>query len=133
MSLIRRLFLHSPKLYIAAVIFNLVLCLLRLLVRGFDRFIFYYDALTLAGGASIFLGLLMLMARLGALDIFGYAFSMFRGGGSDASLRRDRDLYAYRNRKAAERSKKELTFIPFITTGIVFLLAGVILWSLFSQ
>ena len=105
MSIFRRLFFHSPKRYIAAVVMNLVFSLIVLLVRGFDQLIFYYDALTAAGAISIFFGLLLLVAYFGAFDVFGFAISMFRGGGSDASLRRDRDLYDYRNRKKEERNR----------------------------
>ena len=128
MSLFRRLFLHSPKTYIAAAALNLLLCLIVLLVRGFDLPIYYFDALTISGSVSILFGLLMLVAHQGSFDIFGYAFSMLRNGGSDPGLRRDRDLYGYRERKKEERSKKELTFMPFIVVGAVFLLAGAVLW-----
>ena len=70
----------------------------------------------------------MLTAYWGTFDIFGYAFSMLRHGGSDPGMRRDRDLYGYRERKKEERSKKEFAFMPFITVGAVFLLAGAVVW-----
>lgn len=128
MNLFRRLFLHSPKMYIAATVLNLLLCLVVLIVRGFDLPVFYFDALTVSGSVSILLGLLMLTAYWGTFDIFGYAFSTIRHGGSDPSMRRDRDLYGYRERKKEERSKKEFAFMPFITVGVVFLLAGAVVW-----
>ncbi|MCR5324982.1 MAG: DUF3899 domain-containing protein [Lachnospiraceae bacterium] len=128
MSIFRRLFFHSPKTYIAAVVLNLAFCLIVLLVRGFDRLIFYYDAMTTAGSISILFGLLLLVTYWGAFDIFGYAFSMFKVHLTpDASIRRDKDLYEYKIRKQEERSRKELGFMPFIVVGAVFLILGVII------
>ena len=132
MSWMRRFVLHSPKVYIAALILNILVCFPVLLGKGFDRLIFYYDGMTAAGAVSILVGLLILVSYFGAFDIFGYSFSMVKYGWSDYSLRRDKDYVAYKERKSAERSKKEYIFMPFIITGTVFLTVGIAIWKLFG-
>lgn len=114
----KRLFCHSWKRYAAAAAIGLVLTLLGLLRNGFSQRIFYYDALTVAGAALIFIGLLLLVSRLGAFDTFTYAFSAL---GSD---RRYHSLYDYTEAKSAKRRRESWGFMPFISTGLLFLAVG---------
>lgn len=86
-----------------------------LLIRGFDRRIYYMDALSVAGAVSILLGLLMLAASAGAFDTIGYGFSTLR------SVRRDKDLYEYSLRKKEKRKGRGRAYLPLIAVGAVFL------------
>lgn len=121
MSLVRRLFLHSPREYLIALGLGALLTGLRLWSLGGTLSLFWADALETAGGVLILLGLLGLVARLGAFDTVGYAFSTFR------SRRRYEDLYAYASAKKEERSRRSWGFMAFIAVGVLFLAAGLIL------
>ena len=118
MSLVRRLFLHSPRGYLIALGLGALLTGLRLWSLGGTLPLFWADALETAGGVLILLGL---VARLGAFDTVGYAFSTFR------SRRRHADLYAYASAKKEERSRRSWGFMAFIAVGVLFLAAGLIL------
>ena len=56
----------------------------------------------------------------GAFDIFGFAASAL-------GRRRYRDLYEYSTAHQEKRQRSGWTFGPFLLTGAVFLLAGLIL------
>ncbi len=121
MSFLRRFFLHSPKRYIAAFIIAAVFTVLILYSKGFDLRINYMDAFTTAGSIVILLGLLLLVAYLGAFDTFGYGFSKVFG------KKRYSDLVEYNAIKKEKRRLGELVFMPYITVGAVFLLVGLLI------
>ncbi len=113
----RRLLLHSPKVYAVALALGVILTALVLRSRGSLLPLWWADGLTAAGGVLILLGLLGLVARLGAFDTVGYGVSRIRG-------RRYKDLYAYSEAKREKRSHTPPGFMPFIAVGAVFFLAG---------
>ena len=121
MDLLRRLILHSPKRYLAALGLAALLTGLRLWSLGGTLPLFWADALETAGGVLILLGLLGLVAHLGAFDTVGYAFNTFR------SQRRYKDLYEYSAAKKDSRSRQPWGFMAFIAVGAVFLVAGLVL------
>ena len=121
MDLLRRLFSHSPGRYLIALGLAALLTALRLWSLGGTLPLFWADALEAAGGVLILLGLLELVARLGAFDTVGYAFSTFR------SQRRYKDMYEYSTAKKENRSRQPWGFMAFITVGAVFLIAGLVL------
>ena len=112
----RRLFLHSPKVYAVALALGILLTALVLRSRGSLLPLWWADGLS-AGAVLVLLGLLGLAARLGAFDIVGYSFSTL-------GSRRYKDLFAYSEAKKEKRSRSELGFMPFLTVGAVFLVAG---------
>lgn len=116
--MLKRIFVHSGKHYIAAVSVGLVLTLLMLWKNGFTHRIAYMDALTMAGGALILLGLLFLVARLGAFDIFAFSLTTLHGP------RRYHTLYDYTEAKTAKRRKTEWTFVPYIAVGVLLMAVG---------
>lgn len=121
MDLLRRLFLHSARRYLIALGLAVLLTALRLWSLGGNLPLFWADALETAGGVLILLGLLGLVARLGAFDTVGYAFSTFR------SQRRYKDLYEYSEAKKEGRSHQAWGFMAFIAVGAVFLIGGFVL------
>ena len=118
----RRLFLHSPKVYAAALALGAVLTAVNLWSRGGGLLFRWADAVSTAGAALIFMGLLGLVARLGAFDTMAYGFSKMWNP-------RYRDLVEYTEAKAEKRRRAPLGFMPFIAVGILFLAAGLILRS----
>ena len=116
----RRLFLHSPRVWALAFSLGAVLTALGLWSRGSLLLIWWADSLSVAGAVLVLLGLLGLVARLGAFDTVGYGFSTF-------GKRRYKDLYEYTQAKAEKRSRAPLGFMPLIATGAAFFAAGLIL------
>ena len=112
----RRLFLHSPKVYVIALVLGAAVAAFRLLIR-------WADAMSTAGAVLILLGLLGVVARLGAFDTVGY-------GVSKIWKPRYGDLVEYTEAKAEKRSRAPLGFMPFMTVGVLFLAAGLILRSM---
>ena len=89
--------------------------------QGFGLRYWYAEAMTASGAIVFLIGMLQLAAYFGAFDTFGYSFSTFR------SQRRYQDLYEYTAGKSEERKHGELTFMPFLVVGLVFLLIGLLL------
>ena len=121
MSFLRRFILHSPKRYLVGLLLAAALVLVSLFIRGFDHLIYYVDSFGIAGGAVFLIGMLQLVSYWGAFDTFGYSFSSFR------HKSRYEDLYEYTVKKQESRRVNELTFMPFIVVGLVFLLICLIL------
>lgn len=117
MGIFSRLFRHKAGYYAAAAAAALAVAALMLWKNGFYGPLAYMDALTVAGAVVGFLGLLGLASHFGAFDTFGYSFSTFGN-------RRYENLYEYSRAKQESRSRGGWTFMPFITVGAVFLLAG---------
>lgn len=119
MSFFAKVFKHSPWRYIVAVLISIAVAVVVLIQRGFDRPEFYFDGLSAGGALTFFLGLLMLVQYLGAFDTFGYGFGRRNG-------KIDKDYFEYSQVKHEKRSKTPWTFCPFLTVGILFVVAGVI-------
>lgn len=124
MSFLKRYFFHSPVRYIVALVLNIAVALIVLCVRGFDLKIYYVDAFSAAGAASVFFGLLLWVAAAGAFDTIGYGFSTFGTG------RKYKDLYEYTVRKKELRSRQNKTYMPHIIVGLVFLLVSILISAL---
>ena len=81
----------------------------------------YRDGSTIAGFAILFFGLLLLLSHFGAFDIFNFYFQ--RKKKDDGS----KENYGeYVKRKKEEKSALNLYFLPYIITGIIFVLFSVI-------
>lgn len=121
MGFLRKWFFHSPVRYAVALVLNIAVGLIVLSVRGFNLKIYYVDAFSAAGAVSALLGLLLWVAAAGAFDTIGYGFSTL------GSNRKYKDLYEYTVRKKEKRSRQKLTFMPYIVTGIVFIMISLII------
>ena len=118
MSVIRKLFLHSPKSYIIALSIATVIAVIRLATTGFDLLFYYIDALTIAGAIIFLVGMLAVVSKFGAFDMFRYSFSSLRRSG------KYKDYYEYESKKQETRTRTELTFMCYFTVGAVFLIVG---------
>ena len=134
MSFFRKFIWHSPKHYIAAFILCAAVSFVMLWTRGYDKAFFYYDALSAAGGICFFFGLLKLVSYFGAFDTFGYSFGKMRQNGTkrpDTPGQKEHSrldsLYDYSNAKRAERSRSELTFMPYLLIGLLFLAVAIVI------
>lgn len=109
------------KNYVAAFILNIALALLVLFLRGFGLRIYYVDAFSVAGFVSILFGLLVWVAAAGAFDTIGYGFSTL------SAHRKYKDLYEYSLQKKEKRRRSNKAFMPFVVTGIVFLIISLLI------
>ena len=119
----KKIFFHSPVRYAVAFALAVIITLIRLFTTSFDLMIHYIDALTIAGALVFLIGMLQIVTRLGAFDIFGYSFTTFR------TQSKYKDLVEYRRIKEEKRSRENLTYIPFILVGTGFLTVGFTLYS----
>ena len=116
----RRLFFHSPKTWGVSLLLGVLLTALGLFFRKSFLLIWWSDSLSIAGAVLVLLGLLGLVARLGAFDTVAYGFSTF-------GKRRYKDLFEYTQAKAEKRSHAPPGFMPLIAVGVLFLAAGILL------
>ena len=123
LTMIKKLILHSPKHYIAAAVIALALSTVAFFTRGGGAFVPFIigDALSIGGMIVLFLGLLFMVAYFGAFDSFSYAFRNWTR--VDARS----DYLSFMNNRRDERRQGRLTFMPFIVTGLFFILAGALL------
>ncbi|MBQ4563478.1 MAG: DUF3899 domain-containing protein [Lachnospiraceae bacterium] len=121
MKFLREYVFHSPIHYGIAFGLNVLLVLLVLFLKGFDRILAYIDAFSVAGSVSVLYGLLMLVTSLGAFNMFGYAFSSFR------TERKYKDLYEYTMVKQKKQAGREKTYTPYMIVGVIFLLVSYVL------
>ena len=123
MKRLKQLFLQSPKQYIIAGVFNIVLALIVLILKGFRLRVNYVDAFTISGAVTFLIGMLRLVWYFGAFYTFGYSFTnIFREPG-----KRFKSLYDYCEIKTEKRRKGGYVFMPFITVGLVMLLIGLLI------
>ena len=121
MSFFRRFFFHSWKPYLTGLLLAAALVLWILYQKGFDRLLCYVEALTTAGAVVLLIGLLQLVAYLGAFDTFGYGWKYITKYGQY------KDLVEYNEKQREKRAQGELVFMPFITVGCLILAAGLLL------
>ena len=110
-SFLYRLFRQPLCRYAAAVALGGIITLLSLWRNGVDYRLAYADALTTAGAALFFLGLLLWVGYLGVFDIFGYSVSSL-------GKRRYKDLFEYSAAHQSKRKRSGWYFVPFLTAGL---------------
>ncbi len=120
MNFFRKFFWHSPVHYVIAVLIAGGFSCAVLFTKGAGSTIMWMDALTTGGAIAALFGLLLLSARLGSFEIFGYSFRKFGG-------RTDKDFYAYMEENKQKRSAQEYTFMPYITVGLLFIVTGMLI------
>ena len=127
MGFFRRFVFHSPLRYVIAGMTGVALVLAYLILHGFGLLFYWMDAVSTAGAVLVLVGLLGVVSYLGAFDTVGYGFHTL------APERRYKDLYEYAAAKKKKRSRRELTFMPFINVGLVFLAVSLILRLLMER
>ena len=121
MSLLTRLFRHSPWRYILSLLGSAAIVIIVLLTAGYTGPLAWANALTAAGSVLILCGLLSWVGRLGGFDMFRYAFSTF-------GQRRHHDFFSFTEAQQGKRRAAAWTFLPPVWVGLVCLLAGLLVW-----
>ena len=123
MEFLRKYIFHSPAHYGIAVGLNILIVILMLCSRGANFLLAYVDAFSTAGAVSVLFGLLLLVAGLGAFNIFGFAFSGIRGE------RKYKDFYEYTVAKEEKQTRQKKIYMPYIVVGLIFLVVSFLLSS----
>lgn len=122
MKFFKKFFFHSWKHYIIACVFALALTIFAAFSRKIFSLLFIADSFALAGVITFLIGGLVLVGYFGGFDTLSYGISSF--------IRKNKkydDLFDYTEKKKLRRKSGDLTFMPYFTIGIFFLLVSFIL------
>lgn len=122
MYYLRKIFLHSPGHYIAALILAVAAGVFRYCGLSADVGARYavYETLSVAGAVTFLIGGLMTVAYFGAFDLFSYTFSAGRRSG------KYRDYADYSQKTAEKRSDGSWYFVPYYAVGLVLFLLSLL-------
>lgn len=122
MHYLRKIFLHSPGHYVAAVIMAVAVGVFRYCALSPEvsaRFA-VYETLSVAGAVTFLFGGLMLVAYFGAFDMFSYTFSSGRTGG------KYKNYADYSQKSAEKRARGSFYFVPYFVVGLAVLLLSLL-------
>lgn len=107
----------SSKRILIIHIVDIIMILLILLMKGFDKAINYCDAFFIAGLLMICFGGLSFVSNCGAFDIFGYSFKTVGTKLSGNPNKEYQNLSAYVESKKDRRLKEKFNFVPYLLVG----------------
>ena len=110
---------------------GVLISLIYLIVNGFDLMINYCDAFFISGFVITSIGVLSVLSYLGAFDTIGYSFyALGRVFTSKKELdeKKYNDLVDYVEKKKSKRGKLKEFFLPYIYSGVFYILLAVILF-----
>lgn len=84
------------------------------------------NAFFIAGATMILLGALDICIHFGALDIFSYMFVNHK-------KEENKTFYDYCETKKEKRKKTQLSFLPYIIVGVIFVLVSIVLLIIFNN
>jgi len=108
---------ESSKRILIIHVVDIVMILLILLMKGFDKAINYCDAFFIAGLLMICFGGLSFVSNCGAFDIFGYSFKTVGTKLSGNPNKEYQNLSAYVESKKDRRLKEKFNFVPYLLVG----------------
>ena len=122
MYFLRKIFLHSPGHYLAALIVAIAMGIFRFVtLPGWisTRFV-WYEIFSVSGFMTFMIGALLTVAYFGAFDLFGYVFSPGRIG----KQRKYKDYADYSQKKAEKRANSGYFFVPYYVVGVLVMLVS---------
>ena len=108
---------ESSKRILIIHVVDIIMILLILLMKGFDKAINYCDAFFIAGLLMICFGGLSFVSNCGAFDIFGYSFKTVGTKLSGNPNKEYQNLSAYVESKKDRRLKEKFNFVPYLLVG----------------
>ena len=123
MKFLKKVFFHSLSTYIIAASICVIILIVNLSLNNFKDLINYVNGFQVGGAVVFLIGCLVLVSYFGAFDSFGYAFSRFK---KDPD-KKYRDRYEYEAVKQQERENKKFNCVPYLVTGLFFILIGIFL------
>lgn len=121
---LKKLFIHSPGHYIAAVILAVAVGAFRYstLPEDIDFRFICYEVLSVSGYVTFLIGALLTVSYFGAFDLFGFVFSP----GNSGEKRKYRDYAQYSQKKAEKRARERYFFVPYFVVGVVVVLLSLV-------
>ena len=125
-----KLFVNWKK---SLIIFGLGLFifLIYIILNGFDNIIYYCDACFISGFIIISISILSVLSYFGAFDTISYSFYAFsRAFTKEKELgeKKYKDLVDYVEKKKNTRKKFAYSFLPYVYSGLLFMIAAIILF-----
>lgn len=93
--------------------------------NSWTSLIHYCNATFIAGFSLLMISALALCTYFGGFDIFSYLVMR-----KPVNENRKENFYEYCERKKERRSKRKLTFLPYLIVAVIFLTAAVITYFL---
>ena len=115
MDYFRKVFLHSPGHYIAALIVAVVVGVYRFatLSDGVGVWFALYEIFSVSGLVTFLIGGLMTVSFFGAFDLFGYVFSSARSNG------KYKNYADYSQKSMEKRTLGKYYFVPYYVVGVI--------------
>lgn len=121
-NLLKSIFTHYIRLIISFVL-GIGIFITYLAVKdGWTHIVCYLDAAFIAAALDLAIGLLSFFGNIGTFNIFSF---MVLRKTKDNGYKED--FYEYGERKKLERAKDKTFFMPYIFTGLLFLIASFII------
>lgn len=125
-----KLFVNWKKSLVIFVI-GLIISLIYLCTNGFNSAISYCNAFFISGFIIIAISILSTLSYFGAFDTISYSFySLGRVFTKEKEMgeKKYKDLVDYVEKKKATRKKFLYSFLPYVYSGLIFMLASIILF-----
>ena len=117
----------TTKRLIIISIVSLLMALLVLIIKGFDKAINYCYAFFISVMLIVCVGWLSFVSNCGAFDIFGYSFKTIKDSLTKEGIREYQNMNEYVESKKVKRTKEKLYFLPYIIIGGIFFLMAIII------
>ena len=113
MNALKKIFGQSIWNYVAAVVLAVAVGVFRfvMLPKGVDVRFMWSEILSVSGIVTFLIGALLLVAHLGAFDLFGYVFSPGR--------QKYKNYTDYSQQKEQSRAKGGYFFVPYFVVGVI--------------
>ena len=120
MDALKKIFGQSIWNYIAAVVLAVAVGVFRfvMLPKGIHVRFIWYEVLSVSGIVTFLFGALLMVAYLGAFDLFGYVFSPGRISGRQ----KYKNYTEYAQKKEQNRAKEGYFFVPYFLVGVIVVL-----------
>lgn len=126
-SLFKKIFFHKKLNYIIISILSIIIFILVLAIKGFDRLQSYLDASFVVCVFNFCAAGLSCTTREGVFDSLGYGFdrlfkSLFTG------RYKYKDLVEFRDARIDKRNRNKYNFAPYLVIGLIFMILTIILY-----
>lgn len=126
MNLFKKIFLHSPYLYVISLGISMLITFIYVFFNGKTVYMFI-NGMSIAGLVLILIGGLMTTTYFGGFNSFNYSFGKIFKYSKNRNLK----FYEYNQQQIIKRKAENLFFVPYYVIGLLTLLISVILEIIF--
>ncbi len=113
---------HWIKHVVAIVMGALLIVIYQSVNNSWGDIAGWYNSTSIAGAVLVLIGGLSVMNNFGTFNLASFYFMRHR-----VDEKRKENYYEYTVRKAEDRKKDRLTFLPYVLIGALYLIASLIL------